>query len=52
LLSDKSKQLYGKIISANYDRYWEITDPQAISDSEVFTMRRVVTLDGSTRYPE
>jgi NAD(P)-dependent dehydrogenase (short-subunit alcohol dehydrogenase family) len=52
LLSDKSKQLYGKTISANYDRYWEITDPQAISDSEVFTMRRVVTVDGSTHYPE
>lgn len=52
LLSDKSKQLYGKTISANYDRYLEITDPQAISDSDVFAMRRVVALDGSTRYPD
>jgi len=52
LLSDKSKQLYGKTISASYDRYWEIEDPQAISDSEMFAMRRVVTLDGATHYPE
>ncbi len=52
LLSDKAKQLYGKTISANYDRYWEITDPQSFSESEVFTMRRVIARDGSTRYPQ
>ena len=51
LLSDKGRNLYGKTISANYDRYWEIADARALSDSEVFTMRRVVSLDGSTRYP-
>jgi NAD(P)-dependent dehydrogenase (short-subunit alcohol dehydrogenase family) len=50
LLSEKSERLYGKIISAQYDRYWEIGDPEAASKSDLFTMRRVVTPEGATRY--
>lgn len=52
LLSEKSERLYGKTISAQYDRYLEIVDPQAVSNSDVFAMRRVVTPDGATRYRE
>lgn len=50
LLSGDAKELYGKTISANHDRYREIKDPLAVSKSDVFAMRRVVTPDGATRY--
>jgi len=52
LLSTQSIGLYGKTISANYDRYWEIEDPESVSKSDVFAMRRVVSADGATRYPD
>lgn len=50
LLSAQSAGLYGKLISANYDKYEEIKDLAACSRSQVFTMKRVVTDDGRTKY--
>ena len=50
LLSEKSKGLYGKVISAVYDPYSEFEDNQAISTSDLFTMRRVTRIEGKNKF--
>lgn len=49
LLSDKSKGLYGKIISAVWDPYKEFTDLKNLSSSDIFTVRRIIDANGNTR---
>jgi NAD(P)-dependent dehydrogenase (short-subunit alcohol dehydrogenase family) len=49
LLSDRSRGLYGKLISALWDEYesWDVGEE--LSRSDRFTLRRVVDVDGGTR---
>ncbi|HEY8208311.1 MAG TPA: SDR family oxidoreductase [Myxococcaceae bacterium] len=49
LLSDRSAGLYGKVLSAVWDDYARWTDLEAISRSDLYTMRRVTKPDGGTR---
>lgn len=49
LLSEKSTGLYGKVISAVWDKYREWRDLAAISESDRYTMKRIVLADGRTR---
>lgn len=49
LLSEKSKGLYGKTISAVWDDYQNIQDPEALSHTDIYCMRRVVDARGGTR---
>jgi len=50
LLSNKSEGLYGKILSAVWDAYQDFTDLNSLSQSDIFTMKRVVENDGGTRF--
>jgi NAD(P)-dependent dehydrogenase (short-subunit alcohol dehydrogenase family) len=49
LLSDESAGLTGKVVSAVWDRYRDWRDLTALSATDQFTMKRVVTRDGRTR---
>ncbi|RME17439.1 MAG: SDR family oxidoreductase [Bdellovibrio sp.] len=49
LLSDQSKGLYGKTISAVWDKYQDFKDLKKISESSIFTYKRVVDFDGGTQ---
>lgn len=49
LLSRKSEGLYGRTLSAIWDAYQEIENPDAVSKTDLFAYRRVVTPDGGTR---
>jgi NAD(P)-dependent dehydrogenase (short-subunit alcohol dehydrogenase family) len=49
LLSDRSRGLYGKVISAVWDDYASWTDLDGISRSELYAVRRVTRPDGGTR---
>ncbi len=49
LLSDKSRGLAGKVISALWDKYYEFTDFEKMNKSDIFTMKRVVDYEGRTR---
>jgi NAD(P)-dependent dehydrogenase (short-subunit alcohol dehydrogenase family) len=49
LLSEKSKGLYGKTLSAIWDQYQDFKDLEKMSHSEIYTAKRVVDLDGNTR---
>lgn len=49
LLSRESSGLTGKILSAVWDPYNDFTSLKAMSNSDIFTMKRVVDEDGSTR---
>ena len=52
LLSDLAEGLYGRTLSAIWDDYENIRDNRAVSRSDLYTMRRVVTEDGGTRPPK
>lgn len=49
LLSDKSRGLYGKTLSAIWDEYDKFADLESMSKSDIYCPRRVVTSDGKTR---
>ncbi len=49
LLSEKSKGLYGKTLSAIWDPYQDFKDLEKMSQSDIFTAKRVVDFDGNTR---
>lgn len=49
LLSEKSKGLYGKTLSAIWDPYEKFENLEALSKSDIFTYRRVVDKNGNTR---
>ena len=49
LLSDQSLGLYGKTLSARWDKYKEFSDLPELSKSDRFTMRRVTNESGGTR---
>lgn len=49
LLSEKSLGLYGKTLSALWDDYENLEKLEALSQSDLFCMRRVVSADGRTR---
>lgn len=49
LLSEKSKGLYGKTISAVWDDYQNWENLESLSKSDVFTYKRVIDENGSTR---
>ena len=49
LLSEASAGLSGKVISALWDNYRDWRDLEAISKTDQYTMRRVVSPDGRTR---
>lgn len=49
LLSEKSKGLYGKTLSAVWDPYSEFQDLEKMSVQDIYQVRRVVEPDGSTR---
>jgi len=49
LLSDQSRGLAGKLISALWDKYNEFTDFEKMNKSDIFTMKRVVDFEGRTR---
>ena len=49
LLSDASRGLYGKTLSAVWDRYRDWRDLDRLSKSDLYSYRRVVTEAGSTR---
>jgi NAD(P)-dependent dehydrogenase (short-subunit alcohol dehydrogenase family) len=49
LLSDRSHGLYGKVLSAVWDDWTSWTDLDAISRSDLYTMKRVTSSDGGTR---
>jgi NAD(P)-dependent dehydrogenase (short-subunit alcohol dehydrogenase family) len=49
LMSDRSKGLYGKTISAIWDEYEKFENLEQLSKSDVFCPRRVVHSDGRTR---
>jgi NAD(P)-dependent dehydrogenase (short-subunit alcohol dehydrogenase family) len=48
LLSEKSRGLSGKILSALWDPF-ETLDPIQVTESDLYTMRRVTSPDGGTR---
>jgi NAD(P)-dependent dehydrogenase (short-subunit alcohol dehydrogenase family) len=48
-LSEKSAGLYGKTLSAVWDRYQEFENLEQISKSDLFCYRRVVDAKGNTR---
>lgn len=50
LLSHKSENLYGKIISAVWDKYSEFKNLNDISQSDIYTMKRVINQNGGTRF--
>lgn len=52
LLSSNSQGLYGKTLSAKWDPYieFELDDLPAMSESDIFTMKRVIRNDGQTRW--
>lgn len=49
LLSDKSRGLSGKILSAIWDPYEKFENLEKLSHSDIFTVRRVVDEKGATR---
>lgn len=49
LLSPKSAGLYGKTLSAIWDRYQEFENCEQLSKSDLFAYRRVVDAKGNTR---
>jgi NAD(P)-dependent dehydrogenase (short-subunit alcohol dehydrogenase family) len=49
LLSDRSKGLYGKTLSAIWDSYLEFENLEMMSKSDIFTAKRVVDFEGNTR---
>ena len=49
LLSEESRGLHGKNLSAIWDKYSEIQDPAELSKSDIYTMKRVTDLKGGTR---
>lgn len=49
LLSDESAGLTGKVISALWDRYHEWRELEVISETDLYTMKRVISADGRTR---
>lgn len=49
LLSPEAHGLYGKTISAVWDSYRNLENPQAASQTDLFCYRRVVDLKGNTR---
>ena len=49
LLSEKSKGLYGKTLSAVWDPYQDFKDLEKMSTTDIYQVRRVVEADGSTR---
>lgn len=48
-LSDRSRGLYGKMLSAVWDPYEDFRDLESLSKSDLFTYRRVVDSKGGTR---
>ncbi|HRK01875.1 MAG TPA: SDR family oxidoreductase, partial [Oligoflexia bacterium] len=50
LISDASVGLYGKIISALWDDYRKFENLEAMSKSDIFTVKRIITSTGSTRW--
>lgn len=50
LLSPNSKGLSGKILSANWDNLEDLCDISKISDSEIYTAKRVIGYDGGTKF--
>jgi NAD(P)-dependent dehydrogenase (short-subunit alcohol dehydrogenase family) len=50
LLSQESDRLYGKIISAVWDKYSEFQNLNEISQSEIYTMKRVINKNGGTKF--
>ena len=49
LLSEKSKGLYGKTLSALWDPYQDFKELEKMSATDIYQVRRVVEPDGSTR---
>ena len=49
LLSGRSGELTGKTLSARWDKYEEFHNLQALNESDIFTMRRVIKEGGGTR---
>lgn len=49
LLSPASDGLYGKTLSARWDNYREFGDLSLLSQSDLYTMRRVISKSGGTR---
>jgi len=49
LISGRSGNLTGKILSARWDKYEEFNDPRKLNACDVYTMRRVINKDGGTR---
>ncbi len=49
LLSEKSNGLFGKTLSAIWDKYREIENNEAVSQSDLYCYRRVVDAKGNTR---
>lgn len=48
-LSEESKGLYGKTLSAVWDPYKDFKDLDKMSKSEIYQVRRVVDFDGNTK---
>jgi NAD(P)-dependent dehydrogenase (short-subunit alcohol dehydrogenase family) len=49
LLSEKSTGLYGKTLSAIWDPYQQIENPEKLSQTDIYCYRRVVDDKGNTR---
>lgn len=49
LLSEKSKGLWGKTLSAVWDPYTDFSDLKSLSASDIYSYRRVVDKNGNTR---
>lgn len=50
LISGDSKNLSGKILSARWDDYRAIKDPDKYNKSDIFTVKRIMDFNGSTRF--
>lgn len=50
LLSKESNGLYGKTLSALWDEYEKFKDLEMISKSDIYTVKRVITETGQTRW--
>lgn len=50
LISEASNGLYGKILSALWDDYRKFTNLEDLSKSDIFTVKRIITPAGGTRW--
>lgn len=50
LMSKESLGLTGKTLSAKWDKPQEIVDKKTVSDSDLFTYKRVINSNGGTRF--